>query len=94
MSHELTQSLQASKVQQPLIILCGKRQKYCDSKPKLHLASREVVVQGHGIGCVHEDLWHGGQVLYRLQFQAKEMSVNGLALDGLGTELKNIYIYI
>jgi len=48
-----------------------------------HLTGGQIVMLGHGVGGVHEDLWHGGEVLDTLHPQPQEMSVYGLPIDRL-----------
>ena len=43
----------------------------------------------HGVGGVHENLWHGGEVLDSLQPQPQEVAVYGLPVDCLIKNTKN-----
>lgn len=52
-------------------------------KQLAYLAGGEIEMFSHSIGCVHEYLWHGRQFFNRLQLQAEEMSVYGLAMNCL-----------
>lgn len=56
-----------------------------------YLTGGEIVVHGHGIGGVHEDLGYGYQVIMGLEPEAQEMAIYGLTADCLqGRRNQNI----